>query len=235
MPVSQFFWGTINDKTIARLDPLFHCFRRGDGILRRVEWRRLKSDGAVVMEQGAYMVSDGGYHEWACLACPYKHQLEGTDEFKWSKNVESVRKDVECVFGIMKKRFLILKHPIRLHNSQHVERVFVTCGVIHNMLMDHNGLDDVEEDEVNVRYNVLDRYNAQVHGAERRRRGIREEDMVVAGVRSGNRHMYGVAANAEQEDYVNDETEKSKYAQRRQGLIEHYTCLRRMRRRGQGA
>ena len=47
--------------------------------------------------------------------------------------------------------------------------------------------------------------------------------------------MYGVAVNAEQEDYMNDEIETSKYRERRQGLIEHFTCLRRMRRRGQAA
>ena len=88
---------------------------------------------------GAYMICDGGYHDWACLVPPFKHQEHGSDPERWSQQVELVRKDVECVFGILKKRFLFLKHPIRLHNPQQIEMVFVTCCVLHNILIDYDG------------------------------------------------------------------------------------------------
>lgn len=109
----QFFWGTYNDKTISRLDPLFQWLCKDDSYLKNLRWTSIASDGTRKVHRGAYMICDGGYNEWECLIPPYKHQLPGTELEKWlMNNVESVRKDVECVFGILKKHFLFLKHPI---------------------------------------------------------------------------------------------------------------------------
>ena len=52
----------------------------------------------VLKLKGAYFISDGGYHPWPCLVNPFKHQPEGTDLEIWSQNIESVCKDIECVF-----------------------------------------------------------------------------------------------------------------------------------------
>ena len=46
-----------------------------------------------------------------------------------------MRKDVECTFGILKKRFVILKNPFQGHQLDHMEDVFVTCCMLHNMLL----------------------------------------------------------------------------------------------------
>ena len=54
---------------------------------------------------GPYFICDGGYHTWDILIAPYKNQLEGSGMKKWSAHIESARKDIECVFGILKKRF----------------------------------------------------------------------------------------------------------------------------------
>ena len=42
------------------------------------------------------------------MQCPMKYTAE-TDKIRWSKFEESVRKDVECSFGILKKRFQLFK------------------------------------------------------------------------------------------------------------------------------
>ena len=59
--------------------------------------------------KGAYFNSDGGYNRWSCLVNPYHLQPPGTDLESWSSNVESVQKDIESLFEILKKRFLFLK------------------------------------------------------------------------------------------------------------------------------
>jgi hypothetical protein len=49
-------------------------------------------------------------------------------------------KDVECTFGILKRRWRTLKTGIRLHNTEVADGVCVTCCAVHNMLLDVDGL-----------------------------------------------------------------------------------------------
>ena len=51
-----------------------------------------------------------------------------------------MRKDVECTFGVMKKRFRILKVPSTFKTAAVISNVCRTCCVLHNMLLDHDGL-----------------------------------------------------------------------------------------------
>jgi hypothetical protein len=98
------FYRTWNDKTIARLDGNVLKFTEGD--LSTKEWSWQDADGNVHREKGLYMICDGGYHLWPSLICPFKDQMDGSDEKKWSSLLESLqKKDVECVFGILKKTF----------------------------------------------------------------------------------------------------------------------------------
>jgi hypothetical protein len=41
---------------------------------------------------------------WPQLICPYKHEPVSSRKGYFSSKIESIRKDVECVFGILKKR-----------------------------------------------------------------------------------------------------------------------------------
>ena len=87
----------------------------------------------------------------AYLACPCKQKPAGPIG-NWSTSVQSTRKDIECVFGILKKRFLILKSPIRQQIKQNVERMFLSCCVLHNMTMEEEGLHGwmIDEDDEEV-------------------------------------------------------------------------------------
>jgi Plant transposon protein. len=210
--VSQYFWGTYNDKTIARIDPVFKLFRDNDSVIKRMQWVTLCSDGTEKVHHGGYFICDGGYHKWACLMPPYKHQIPGSGLEKWSKQVESVRKDVECVFGILKKRFLFLKHPIRLHDPEQIHRAFVTCCVIHNILNDYNLFDEKND----VEYGILEESAGLMAAGSRNANGI-------ADVRSRRR---GVYLNDDDVDYQNESFEDSyKFHERRHDLIDHYTAL----------
>lgn len=80
------------------------------------------------------------YHQWDVLMSPSKCPIEPGD-IMFSKSLESVRKDVECFFGILKGRFRILKLRIPYHKKEHIDNIFFTCCILHNMLhtFDNNG------------------------------------------------------------------------------------------------
>jgi hypothetical protein len=78
------------------------------------------------------------------LIAPYKHEPEGSVAELWSDTVELIRRDVECVFGILKKKFMILKHPMRFPEAKTLENIVLACCVLHNMLCDYDGRDDWE-------------------------------------------------------------------------------------------
>ena len=63
-------------------------------------------------------------------------------EVRWSKWIESVRKDVECTFGILKGRFRILKIGIRIHSIESVDQLWCTCCALHNMFLFADGLSE---------------------------------------------------------------------------------------------
>ncbi len=69
--------------------------------------------------------------------------MPNSPEMRWSKNVESVRKDIEGVFGILKVRFRFLKNFNNLRSQSSIDDAFTTCCMLHNMLLRSDGyLDD---------------------------------------------------------------------------------------------
>ena len=49
---------------------------------------------------------------------------------------ESVRKAIERVFGILKKRFRILKIPLPCYNLFQVVDIVHSCCILHNMILE---------------------------------------------------------------------------------------------------
>ena len=139
--------GCRNDKTIVKFDGFVTAIHDGD-IYSDVEFDLKKNDGTTTKEKGLYLIVDGGYHKWRCLQCPLKHTSIPKDAL-WSKWVESVRKDVECVFGILKGRFRCLKLPIYHHDNAVIDNMFFTCCILHNMLLTEDGYDRRWENGVN--------------------------------------------------------------------------------------
>ena len=61
------------------------------------------------------------------------------DQARWSEWLESMRKDVECVFGILRGRFRILKAGIRMHGVDVADSIWLTCCALHNWLLEKDG------------------------------------------------------------------------------------------------
>jgi len=118
------FKGATNDKTIVRTDILVHAIGTGD-IYVNFRYNVYTSDDYDTMEmRGAHCINDGGYHNWV-------HTIEGTKEGyaataaeeRWGGIMESLRKDSERCFGILKKRFRILSLPFLLHKAKSIDTI----------------------------------------------------------------------------------------------------------------
>ena len=63
-----------------------------------------EKDGMEKTDTRIYLICNGGDLCWLKLICPDKHEQGSSSKGYFSTGLESVRKDVECVFGIVKKR-----------------------------------------------------------------------------------------------------------------------------------
>jgi hypothetical protein len=138
----------MNDKTIVQFDSFVNNLR-SEELFTKFKFQTkqidLTEDGSHELKEyehsGAYLICDGGYHRWRCLQAPIAHAYVYS-EVRWSKWLESVRKDVECTFGIMKKRFSLLKYGYRFNKKSQCDNVFKVCCILHNMLLHEDHLDD---------------------------------------------------------------------------------------------
>ena len=79
---------------------------------------------------------DNGYLWWPTSIAPYAHADKTSMEGYFSTNLESVWKDVECVFGIIKKRFKVLDYGFKFWSMAIYEKTFYTCCCLHNEMLD---------------------------------------------------------------------------------------------------
>lgn len=147
MAVTQGHPGARNDKTIVKFDGFVTAIHDGS-LYKDVTFDLLDEEGMSHQQKGLYLIVDGGYHKWRCMQCPMKHTSK-MKEALWSKWVESVRKDVECTFGILKGRFRCLKLPIYYQSKSLIDNMFFTCCILHNILLNVDGYDVRWEENVN--------------------------------------------------------------------------------------
>lgn len=60
--------------------------------------------------------------------------------------MESVRKDIECLFGRLKGRFRLFKTGILFSTSEKIDNAWFSACIIHNMLHQFDGLANLEKD-----------------------------------------------------------------------------------------
>ena len=135
--VSQGHPGARNDKTIVKLDDAVATLKSKNSWLGSMPWIVTVSSGLKKFF-GYYLICDGGYLRWPCLVTGINddtsHQMRAMN-----KKLGSVRKDIECTFGGMKKRFKWLKNWNSLVDQADIDNVFTTCCMLHNILLEHNG------------------------------------------------------------------------------------------------
>lgn len=135
--VTPGFQGARNDKTNVHFDSFINKLRY-DPAYTELKYELIGVDEPI---SGAYVLSDGGYHAWRALQFPLRHCGGDRDLARWSRRLESVRKDVECSFGMLKGRFRVLKSAITIRDKTQVDNIFYTCCVLHNHLIVADGRD----------------------------------------------------------------------------------------------
>jgi hypothetical protein len=143
---SNGFEGATNDKTIANVDKMVQSFR--EGAVNDVIYYILDENGELTQCRGGYMLTDNGFHEEFCFVDPFSNRY-GFDYIHWSEWLESIRKDVECTFGILKRRFRILKQRMEFHDRGFIDNIFKVCCILHNMILvsDGNMVDEMMSEE----------------------------------------------------------------------------------------
>ena len=90
-----------------------------------------RQDGGVVEAKGAWVLCHTGYHKWRETICGFKRTAEPIRK-SFAQRCESIRKDVERTFGIIKKRHMMVDYPVRFKDVRDVEAVFRVCCVMHS-------------------------------------------------------------------------------------------------------
>lgn len=134
--------GRWNDQTMVMYDHFIKGIHNGSMHLTDVSFtlKEYDRDGSVVDTEyeGGYIIVDNGFLSWSITVPPYKQTVD-IPSIRWSKWVESMRKDVECTFGILKGRWRIVKTGVRVHGIGAVDRIWMTCCALHNWLLDVDG------------------------------------------------------------------------------------------------
>ena len=127
-------FGSQNDKHIVKIDNNIRVVT--EGWLLKVNWKYYSQDGSVCSTTGAYLICDNGYICWPTLMCPFMgSEMLGRLEDYFSSFVESMRQDVECVFGILKARWTSLDKGFKYRDIKVCGQIFLTCAVLHNMML----------------------------------------------------------------------------------------------------
>jgi hypothetical protein len=201
------FPGARNDKTVVRYDEFQQQLKNNPIYSAREYEVYLSADGERRNLVGVHSLCDGGYHKWMTSICGAKH-TEEADMKAFSGLCESVRKDVECLFGILKKRFRCLGVPCLAHFAENINNMVKVCSILHNMLLAHDGLDVAGEEDTDWK-------------------NVDEAEALSYGVNLANLATFVVGSQSEFNDMEEMEVHDGWDVKRRQ-LVTHYVhALRR--------
>ncbi|GJW50743.1 ALP1-like protein [Tanacetum coccineum] len=77
-----------------------------------------------------YYLTDGIYPEWAVLMKP----ISQPKRIRYKQAHEAARKDVERAFGVLKKKWVIVRTPARSRSFKRITHLMYTCIILHNMI-----------------------------------------------------------------------------------------------------
>ncbi|GJR21991.1 ALP1-like protein [Tanacetum coccineum] len=87
-----------------------------------------------------YYLTNGIYPQWSVLIKSIKNP--GTNDHKrilYKTKHEKARKDVEQAFGVLNKKWKIIKYPARRLTQSRLSDIMYTCLILHNMIIHDNG------------------------------------------------------------------------------------------------
>ncbi|GJX88635.1 ALP1-like protein isoform X1 [Tanacetum coccineum] len=125
--------GSNNDVNVLRQSPVLNDLKVG----KALEVPFVAND---VTYKWGYYLTDGIYPEWAVLMKSISQP--GSNDVKrirYKKTHEAARKDVERAFGVLKKKWAIVRTPARSRSLKRITHLMYTCIILHNMLRKEKG------------------------------------------------------------------------------------------------
>ena len=149
LSVGKEFGSVIADKTSVKYSEFVEAMKQ-KLIAKDIKYKLRTGMGPddYVELSAIYLISDGGYLQWPEIICGYQYSTDPL-KYKFSDWIASVRKDVECLFGILKMRWLQLRNPCDVHSPAVMRAILVTCCILNNMILRCDGLNDLWDDEEN--------------------------------------------------------------------------------------
>lgn len=123
--------GSNNDINVLNQSPIFNDVVRGKAPVC-----------PFVVNQATYKygyyLADGIYPEWATFVKSFQYPHDDK-RIKFKKAQEAARKDVERAFGVLKKKWQILRDPARPWSTKKIGNIMYACIILHNMIIQDKG------------------------------------------------------------------------------------------------
>jgi len=120
-----------SDATLTR-DDEYHDALHTNALYSDYEYELLDASGNTVATKGVYTICDCTLNTHCAMMAAIDAPTE--EEMAWNERVESVSKDVETCFELLKKRFQILRIPSFVRDFEQIKDTWRTCLVLHNIL-----------------------------------------------------------------------------------------------------
>jgi hypothetical protein len=133
---SHAFAGATNDNSMLQKCPKLLQILNG-ARYNNYTWKMYEEGGNVVWKRGALILTDNGFAKYHRTVRPIANK-KTVRKTPWSRWTESMRKDIERVFGILKQEFRMLREGFRSPCFTQNARIFRTCCALHNMRLERN-------------------------------------------------------------------------------------------------
>lgn len=125
--------GSLNDITVFHFSSLIPQIIKSEEIEFQVNNNKYKS---------FYLLCDGIYPNYSIFQGPIDNPINAKERL-FNKKQSAIRKNVECAFGILKKKFEIIKKPCIKHDIDFMNNILYCISILHNMVIQ---FDNEEED-----------------------------------------------------------------------------------------
>jgi hypothetical protein len=100
-----------------------------DGAFRNFQYTLNDKD-----QIGAFVFVDGLYPNWSCFAKTIFEPRTPQEKY-FAKVQEGVRKDIERSYGVLQKRFAIVRQPARCWYLKKMKKIMKACLILQNMII----------------------------------------------------------------------------------------------------
>jgi hypothetical protein len=96
-----------------------------------------------------YFLVDGIYPEWAVFVKSIRLSIIEKEKV-YAQEQEGARKDIDRAFGVLQRRWCILKQPAHLYDRAVLRDVVLACIILHNMIVEDEKEQDIIEENLDL-------------------------------------------------------------------------------------